>query len=214
MLADAATLWQIQVNAICSLRSCDWSHWDPTILWPKLPDLWQQRHSETVEFFLYSFPFGSFVDPREDHYLHCTIISLEVFFGVFLRVSGSRTNLFMRFKSTAKSGLLLWRGESPMRANSDFLSMGLQDGALIFRWVTHKAGQAPALCGTQQRQKRWNYCRMSLALEIRIIRDLLCKHEILCYFCCFSYNLGSGTANIAVNGTFNDGKWHRVKAVR
>uniref|UniRef100_A0A674PAA4 EGF like, fibronectin type III and laminin G domains n=1 Tax=Takifugu rubripes TaxID=31033 RepID=A0A674PAA4_TAKRU len=80
---------------------------------------------------------------------------------ILKRVSGSRTNLFMHFKSTAMSGLLLWRGDSPMRANSDFLSMGLQDGALIF-----------------------------------------------------SYNLGSGAANIAVNGTFNDGKWHRVKAVR
>ncbi|KAK9522827.1 hypothetical protein VZT92_019269 [Zoarces viviparus] len=80
---------------------------------------------------------------------------------ILKRAAGSRTNLFMRFKSTAKDGLLLWRGGSPMRANSDFLSMGLQDGALIF-----------------------------------------------------SYNLGSGTANIAVNGTFTDGKWHRVKAVR
>uniref|UniRef100_A0A8C2W8S6 EGF like, fibronectin type III and laminin G domains n=1 Tax=Cyclopterus lumpus TaxID=8103 RepID=A0A8C2W8S6_CYCLU len=80
---------------------------------------------------------------------------------ILKRASGSRTNLFMRFKSTAKDGLLLWRGDSPMRPNSDFLSMGLQEGALIF-----------------------------------------------------SYNLGSGTANIAVNGTFTDGKWHRVKAVR
>nr|XP_040052348.1 pikachurin isoform X1 [Gasterosteus aculeatus aculeatus] len=80
---------------------------------------------------------------------------------ILKRVSGSRTNLFMRFRSTAKDGLLLWRGDSPMRPNSDFLSMGLQDGALIF-----------------------------------------------------SYNLGSGAAHVAVNGTFTDGKWHRVKAVR
>ncbi|XP_061585245.1 pikachurin isoform X2 [Cololabis saira] len=80
---------------------------------------------------------------------------------ILKRVSGSRTNLFMRFKSTAKDGLLLWRGDSPMRSNSDFLSMGLQDGGLIF-----------------------------------------------------SYNLGSGVGNIIVNGTFGDGKWHRVKAVR
>ncbi|XP_010780370.1 pikachurin [Notothenia coriiceps] len=80
---------------------------------------------------------------------------------ILKRLSGSRTNLFMRFKSTANDGLLLWRGDSPMRANSDSLSMGLQDGALIF-----------------------------------------------------SYNLGSGSVNIAVNGTFTDGKWHRVKAVR
>uniref|UniRef100_A0A4W6GBA9 EGF like, fibronectin type III and laminin G domains n=1 Tax=Lates calcarifer TaxID=8187 RepID=A0A4W6GBA9_LATCA len=80
---------------------------------------------------------------------------------ILKRVSGSRSNLFMRFKSTAKDGLLLWRGDSPMRPNSDFLSMGLQDGALIF-----------------------------------------------------SYNLGSGAVNIIVNGTFSDGKWHRVKAVR
>uniref|UniRef100_A0A7N6ARY7 EGF like, fibronectin type III and laminin G domains n=1 Tax=Anabas testudineus TaxID=64144 RepID=A0A7N6ARY7_ANATE len=80
---------------------------------------------------------------------------------ILKRVSGSRTNLFMRFKSTAKDGLLLWRGDSPMRPNSDFLSMGLQDSALTF-----------------------------------------------------SYNLGSGAVNIIVNGTFSDGKWHRVKAVR
>ncbi|KAI2665010.1 Pikachurin [Labeo rohita] len=76
-------------------------------------------------------------------------------------VSGSRTNMFMRFKSTSKDGLLLWRGDSPMRANSDYLSLGLQDGALIF-----------------------------------------------------SYNLGSGAATVVINGTFSDGKWHRVKAVR
>ncbi|XP_056141374.1 pikachurin isoform X2 [Lampris incognitus] len=80
---------------------------------------------------------------------------------ILKRVSGARTSLFMRFKSTAKDGLLLWRGDSPMRPNSDFLSMGLQDGALIF-----------------------------------------------------SYNLGSGMANITVNGSFSDGRWHRVKAVR
>ncbi|CAK6973835.1 pikachurin isoform X2 [Scomber scombrus] len=80
---------------------------------------------------------------------------------ILKRVSGSRNNLFMRFKSTANDGLLLWRGDSPMRPNSDFLSMGLQDGALIF-----------------------------------------------------GYNLGSGAATIVVNGSFSDGKWHRVKAVR
>ncbi|XP_018957619.2 pikachurin-like [Cyprinus carpio] len=80
---------------------------------------------------------------------------------ILKRVSGSRTNMFMRFKSTSKDGLLLWRGDSPMRANSDYLSLGLQDGALIF-----------------------------------------------------SYNLGSGAATLVINGTFSDGRWHRVKAVR
>ncbi|XP_042579104.1 pikachurin [Cyprinus carpio] len=80
---------------------------------------------------------------------------------ILKRVSGSRTNMFMRFKSTSKDGLLLWRGDSPMRANSDYLSLGLQDGALIF-----------------------------------------------------SYNLGSGAATVVINGTFSDGKWHRVKHIR
>uniref|UniRef100_A0A8C5BQ76 Pikachurin n=1 Tax=Gadus morhua TaxID=8049 RepID=A0A8C5BQ76_GADMO len=80
---------------------------------------------------------------------------------ILKRVTGARTSLFMRFRSTAKGGLLLWRGDSPMRPNSDFLSMGLQDGALIF-----------------------------------------------------SYNLGSGSVNVVVNGSFGDGRWHRVKAVR
>lgn len=36
-------------------------------------------------------------------------------FVSFLRVSGSDQNAFMRFKTTAKDGLLLWRGDSPMR---------------------------------------------------------------------------------------------------
>ncbi|XP_067401772.1 pikachurin-like [Emydura macquarii macquarii] len=67
----------------------------------------------------------------------------------------------MRFKTTMKDGLLMWRGDSPMRPNSDFISLGLQEGALVF-----------------------------------------------------SYNLGSGIASIMVNGSFNDGRWHRVKAVR
>ncbi|XP_077203122.1 pikachurin isoform X1 [Paroedura picta] len=80
---------------------------------------------------------------------------------ILKRVSGSRTNVFMRFKTALMDGLLMWRGDSPMRPNSDFISLGLQDGALVF-----------------------------------------------------SYNLGSGIASIMVNGSFNDGRWHRVKAVR
>ncbi|EGW06639.1 Pikachurin [Cricetulus griseus] len=81
--------------------------------------------------------------------------------NILKRVSGSRSNAFMRFKTTAKDGLLLWRGDSPLRPNSDFISLGLRDGALVF-----------------------------------------------------SYNLGSGVASIMVNGSFSDGRWHRVKAVR
>ncbi|XP_006874742.1 PREDICTED: pikachurin [Chrysochloris asiatica] len=80
---------------------------------------------------------------------------------ILKRVSGSRSNAFMRFKTTAKNGLLMWRGDSPMRPNSDFISLGLRDGALVL-----------------------------------------------------SYNLGSGVASIMVNGSFSDGRWHRVKAVR
>ncbi|XP_058536033.1 pikachurin [Ochotona princeps] len=80
---------------------------------------------------------------------------------ILKRVSGSRSNAFMRFKTTAKDGLLMWRGDSPIRPNSDFISLGLRDGALVF-----------------------------------------------------SYNLGSGVASIMVNGSFHDGRWHRVKAVR
>lgn len=80
---------------------------------------------------------------------------------ILKRVTGSRTSVFMRFKSTAQDGLLLWMGDSPMRSNSDFVSLGLRDGVLIF-----------------------------------------------------SYNLGSGICTIMVNGTFGDGRWHRVKAVR
>ncbi|OCU02588.1 pikachurin isoform X2 [Xenopus laevis] len=80
---------------------------------------------------------------------------------ILKRVSGSRSNIFMRFKTTVKDGLLMWRGDSPIKANTDFISLGIQEGNIVF-----------------------------------------------------SYNLGSGMASIVVNGSFNDGRWHRVKAVR
>ncbi|XP_058164024.1 pikachurin isoform X2 [Dasypus novemcinctus] len=51
---------------------------------------------------------------------------------ILKRMSGSRSNAFMRFKTTAKDGLLIWRGDSPLRPNSDFISLGLRDGALVF----------------------------------------------------------------------------------
>ncbi|XP_037385980.1 pikachurin [Talpa occidentalis] len=129
---------------------------------------------------------GGSCRPRKDSYecdcplgfegLHCQkaiteAIEIPQFIGhsyliydnpdILKRVSGSRSNAFMRFKTTSKDGLLMWRGDSPMRPNSDFISLGLRDGALVF-----------------------------------------------------SYNLGSGVASIMVNGSFHDGRWHRVKAVR
>lgn len=45
----------------------------------------------------------------------------------------------------------------------------------------------------------------------------LCLSVLFCSLLllqCLSYNLGSGVASIMVNGSFNDGRWHRVKAVR
>uniref|UniRef100_A0A4W5LFH0 EGF like, fibronectin type III and laminin G domains n=1 Tax=Hucho hucho TaxID=62062 RepID=A0A4W5LFH0_9TELE len=80
---------------------------------------------------------------------------------ILKRVSGCRTHVLLRFRSSAQDGLLLWRGHTPVSANSDFVSLGLEDGALIF-----------------------------------------------------SYNLGSGVAIVMINGTFSDGQWHRVKAIR
>ncbi|KAG8450180.1 hypothetical protein GDO86_002714, partial [Hymenochirus boettgeri] len=80
---------------------------------------------------------------------------------ILKRVSGSRSNIFMRFKTVVKDGLLMWRGDGTIKTNSDFISLGLRDGNIVF-----------------------------------------------------SYNLGSGMVTIIVNGSFNDGRWHRVKAVR
>ncbi|XP_018100005.1 pikachurin isoform X3 [Xenopus laevis] len=80
---------------------------------------------------------------------------------ILKRVSGSRSNIFMRFKTTMKNGLLMWRGDSPIKTNTDFISLGVQEGNIVL-----------------------------------------------------SYNLGSGMASIVVNGSYSDGRWHRVKAVR
>ncbi|XP_030623913.1 pikachurin-like [Chanos chanos] len=80
---------------------------------------------------------------------------------VLHRVSGSRTHVLMRFRSTALDGLLLWRGDSPLLPNTDFISLALKDGALLF-----------------------------------------------------SFNLGSGPVVLKMNGSFSDGRWHWLKALR
>ncbi|KAM9447076.1 pikachurin [Clarias gariepinus] len=80
---------------------------------------------------------------------------------ILKRLSGSRTSVFLRFKSLSKDGLLLWRGANPGQAHTDYLSVGLKNGTLVF-----------------------------------------------------SFDLGSGAVSVMVNGTFSDGKWHRMKAVR
>uniref|UniRef100_A0A4W2CBX2 Pikachurin n=1 Tax=Bos indicus x Bos taurus TaxID=30522 RepID=A0A4W2CBX2_BOBOX len=110
---------------------------------------------------------------------------------ILKRVSGSRSNAFMRFKTTAKDGLLLWRGDSPMRPNSDFISLGLRDGALVFSISGYLATE------TENR-----------SFGVDLLSKKMWQGEAR------SYNLGSGVASIMVNGSFNDGRWHRVKAVR
>lgn len=135
--ADAATLWWYEVNTMFSPPSCDWSHWDPSVHWPELPDIWQQRYPEKVGSEMGLIALETHFDVVfKNHGIVLVVWAInEQWSFLFFRVSGSRTNLFMRFKSTAKDGLLLWRGDSPMRTNSDYLSMGLQDGALIFRYL-------------------------------------------------------------------------------
>ncbi|XP_053466748.1 pikachurin [Ictalurus furcatus] len=53
---------------------------------------------------------------------------------ILKRLSGSRTSVFLRFKSSCKDGLLLWRGENPGQAHTDYLSIGLQNGTLVFSY--------------------------------------------------------------------------------
>lgn len=81
---------------------------------------------------------------------------------ILKRLSGSRTNIFMRFKSTSKDGLLLWRGESPMRANSDYLSLGLHDGALIFSYNLG-SGVASVIVNGTFSDSRWH--------RVKAVRD-------------------------------------------
>lgn len=216
MLADAATLWQNEVNLICSLRSCDGGHWDPTIYWPKLPDLWQQRHSETVDFLfsLISLYVVCCSKGRSLSSLHRHLFGF--FFWCFLQGVWVKDKPFYAFQKHSQE----WLAAMARRQSNEsqqWLSVYGASGRCADLQVrvrlTHKA-KGKGWTSTLQGQKRWNDYRISLALKIRFVRELLCKHKILCCFCCFSYNLGSGTANIAVNGTFNDGKWHRVKAVR
>ncbi|KAG9263059.1 pikachurin isoform X1 [Astyanax mexicanus] len=80
---------------------------------------------------------------------------------ILKRISGPRTHVQLRFRSSAQDGLLMWIGDTNMRHNSDYMFLALHGGTVVF-----------------------------------------------------SYNLGSGTNTLRVNGTFIDGRWHTVRAVR
>ncbi|KAM6986486.1 pikachurin-like [Aplochiton taeniatus] len=53
---------------------------------------------------------------------------------ILKRLSGPDTRLRLRFRSSVQDGLLLWRGHTHLGGNSDFVSLGLKDGALIFSY--------------------------------------------------------------------------------
>ncbi|CAM9780601.1 unnamed protein product [Lampetra fluviatilis] len=64
--------------------------------------------------------------------------------NILKRVSGFRSNLFVRFKATGPDGLLLWRGGTRWGRGSeegDYILLGLQGGALIF---SYDLGSGPA----------------------------------------------------------------------
>ncbi|KAL2087729.1 hypothetical protein ACEWY4_016557 [Coilia grayii] len=81
--------------------------------------------------------------------------------NILRRLTGLRTHVQLRFRSSAPNGLLLLRGEGPGLVGADFMSLSLQGGAVVF-----------------------------------------------------SFDLGSGLGVLVANGTFSDGRWHLVKAVR
>lgn len=88
-----------------------------------------------------------------------------------LRVSGQRTSLFLRFRSTARDGLLLWRGDSATRFSSDFLSLGLQGGGLVFR-------SGPWCCGVRgvANWAGWSRLVTSLSVFLQLQLGQRCCH--------------------------------------
>lgn len=134
-----------ELHTFCLLWiSCYWIYRDSSVHWTQLSDIWQQRYPQKVQYSTYSLLYlkCNRCTSAQMETVDCCLKFRSVFrykyvhkyvFLCSCRLSGSRTNIFMRFKSTSEDGLLLWRGDSPMRANSEFMSLGLQDGALIFR---------------------------------------------------------------------------------
>ncbi|KAK3539291.1 hypothetical protein QTP86_033701 [Hemibagrus guttatus] len=89
---------------------------------------------------------------------------------ILKRLSGSRMSVFLRFKSFSKDGLLLWRGENLGQAHTDYLSIGLQNGALVYR-----DGQSGKLTvddyGSETGRSPGQMRQLNLSGELYIVED-------------------------------------------
>ena len=80
----------------------------------------------------------------------------------------------------------------------DFISLGLQNGHLVFRWLSFLT---PYFF--------WHldeYCYYFQPCINVVVTQMICM--------IISYQLGSGEAEILSRKSINDGRWHKITAVR
>lgn len=117
----------------------------------------------------------------------------------------------LEVRTSTASGLLVWQGEETGQSGrgKDFISLGLQDGHLIFRWVL-----APPVPSLTPLILQWLSLRSPPSQTPHYPRPVLPPAHTLLGPCACSYQLGSGEARLVSEDPINDGEWHRVTALR
>lgn len=119
--------------------------------------------------------------------------------------------------------MLPWQEVGEASRGKDFISLGLQDGHLVFRWVL-ASDPSPApltpsvaspLVGPLAPPTRSCsfQCPSCTPPPSHTPSSPAPAHTFL-GLCDCSYQLGSGEARLVSEDPINDGEWHRVTALR
>lgn len=86
----------------------------------------------------------------------------------------------------------------------DFISLGLKDGHLVFRWALASCPPSPFPGSSLEK----------LPLPLPLPHTPIPTRSHLVGLCFPSYQLGSGEARLVSEDPINDGEWHRVTVLR
>ncbi|KAI8509776.1 hypothetical protein Bbelb_122040 [Branchiostoma belcheri] len=74
------------------------------------------------------------------------------------RLSGNRNDFQIRVKTTTADGMILWSGSLPMGRHRDFISIGLEGGAVVLRYNLG-SGEAQLSSNSTINDGRWHKIR-------------------------------------------------------
>lgn len=128
-----------------------------------------------------------------------------------------------------RNPVLLWQEVGESGRGKDFISLGLQDGHLVFRWVLapdpsspfpqppYPSVASPPVSPMPPRPQQEAAVPSAPAAHHHhrpTPPPVLPPAHTLLGLCDCSYQLGSGEARLVSEDPINDGEWHRVMALR